>query len=74
MRQNTHLTKTDHCKYLREESLKNIHGAKKKKKNLNSSPLEVSQMLQGVMRDNFLYCLLNNTLTLIKFKLITKGK
>ena len=30
MWQNAHLTKTDHCKYLREESLKNIHAAKKK--------------------------------------------
>jgi len=31
MWQNTHLTKTDHCKYLGEESLKNIHAAKEKK-------------------------------------------
>ena len=38
------LTKTDHCKYLRKESLKNIHAA-----------LEVRQMLQGVMRDNICF-------------------
>ena len=38
MWQNTHLTKTDHCKYLRKESLKNIPAAKKKKKKIEFKP------------------------------------
>ena len=38
MWQNTHLTKTDHCKYLREESLKNIHAAKKQIKKIEIKP------------------------------------
>ena len=38
-----------HCKCVRKESLNKIHAAKKNNK--DSNQLELSQLLQGVMRD-----------------------